>query len=205
MCCGNGGCNGTVTDDTFSGPSPEDWEVVTGSSSSSSAQPSTTTSQSSGAASTSNTQATTTGTAASPSTGGTAASATSGASQSNNDGGLSTGAQVGIGVGIGLAGLALIVGLIAIFMIKKRNKKNRESTPVDEVHEKMGHPPSYAPYPPYSSDSGAGVNYAQSGAQFSEPIHSNSNPANELPANPPVFEVGADTENEVRHKWWRPQ
>ena len=104
---------------------------------------------------------------------------------------MSTGAQAGIGAAIGVAALALIVGLIAIYMLKK-NRKSRERIPdeirmKDEVHLKMDDRSSYVPaYSPYASP----------GANARSTV-------SELPTNPPVYEVGG-AENEVRNKQWRP-
>lgn len=104
--------------------------------------------------------------------------------QNGSSGGLSTGAEAGIGVAIGVAGLALIVGLIAIFMLRK-NRKAKEQGP-DEVRMKTETAPPYSPYSPYNSSELQG-----------------SGGVSELPTNPPVYEVGG-AENEVRHQKWRP-
>ena len=112
---------------------------------------------------------------------------TSNQHQNNGGGGLSTGAQAGIGVGIGLSALALIVGLVAIFMLR-RNRKSREANLYaagDDGREKREALP---PYPPSSSDR----------SMDSHP----SSRMSELPTNPPVYEVGG-RDNEVPNRSWR--
>lgn len=144
MCCGNGGCNGTITDDTFEAVSPDDWKATSGGSAASSqaassAAPSSTAPQS---------RVSSIGFKPTPTEQGTESSQSQsgGSSNSNNsdDGGLSTAAEAGIGVAIGLALLALIAALVAIFMMRRRNRQRKERSN-EKVLPPAHSPPQYSP------------------------------------------------------------
>ncbi|WPG99202.1 Hypothetical protein R9X50_00201300 [Acrodontium crateriforme] len=117
-CCGDNGClGGAVTPTTFTGISPQNWsalpkdQIVTSSSSSSSA----TTPATATATPTTSVSQTPSATA-SPST-----SPSSGA-------GLSSGAVAGIGVACGVAGLALIAGVVFLFIRNRRKNRAAAAT-----------------------------------------------------------------------------
>lgn len=95
--------------------------------------------------------------------------------------------MAGIGAAIGVAALALIVGLVAIYMLRKNRKgKNGERIP-DEVHMKMDDISTTTSAPPYPPPQ-----YASSRSTVAE-----------LPTNPPVFEMDGAGHG-VRNKQWRP-
>lgn len=105
QCCGDNGCNGTVTDETFAAVSPSDWTAVA------STQTSTTSvSGSTISSSTTLSPAAPTLTTASPSSAG----------GSTGRGGMSTGAEAGIGVGCSVAGIATLAAIIFGVLWKRR-------------------------------------------------------------------------------------
>lgn len=77
------------------------------------------------------------------------ASAHRSSAAANNGGGLSTGAQAGIGVGVALAALALLAALVFWFMHKRRKDKQTPVTPVVGPGEQKG---VYAHYAPVSQN-----------------------------------------------------
>ncbi|KAK3726020.1 hypothetical protein LTR37_000168 [Vermiconidia calcicola] len=160
-CCGNGGCKGSVTNNTFKAVSPEEWTVISSAGSSSSATLSTSSSTSSNAAATpkttgspqpsgANANSLTPSSSPSPtaqhnsglSTGANQNSSTtsiSPSSEAQSHSGLSTDAKAGIGVAIGVGALALIAATIAIVMIRRKKKT--------AANKSWGNEKTLPPYP----------------------------------------------------------
>ena len=218
MCCGNGGCNGTVTDDTFKAVSPEDWKVISGSSSASSvasthtsthpsAAPTSSDSGTSSSIQTTRSDAATTKATKRPSkpttgtydfkpsqvrtSSNTGVAATSGAdatSQSQND---SSGLSTGAQAGIGIGiGLAALALIVGLVAIfmLRRNRKSNETNTNSFADVRM----KTDSLPPYAQHS-----------PYSSSDGNTISRVSELASDGPVYEIGGE-ESEVRNRSWRP-
>jgi hypothetical protein len=143
-CCGNNGCDGSPPTASFSAVQPVSWTPVPLAVQSTSTSSPTSTSKTNAATTTSTiASATPTGT-------GSGAGNSQGQEDGNqhkgehNNGGLSTGAQVGIGVACGIIGLVLIA-LVAAWLLRRRRRAGANSNTIDETQAKWRQNQSEAP------------------------------------------------------------
>ncbi|KAK4561431.1 hypothetical protein LTR86_004749 [Recurvomyces mirabilis] len=136
-CCGVGGCNGTLTGETFSAIAQAQWSAV----------PTTATNSWNVAATvsipTSTSSATSATTSAASTTASTNSTPTTSASQAS---GLSTGAKAGIGIGIAVPVVALLAGL-TLLLLRRRQQKGaielRNDYSLPPYNEAMQHTAAY--------------------------------------------------------------
>ena len=147
-CCGDNGCNGTVTIDTFSALPPSQWSAIPTDAATSLSQSSTLASQISTSGST--TMVTTASISSS-----TTASQTG--SKSKGGGALTTGDKAGMGVAIGIAGIAFIAAVFAIALWRRERSRKisaNDSTTANTSTAMEDHNPPPPPYLPQLSEAG---------------------------------------------------
>lgn len=105
---------------------------------------------------------------------------------SEEDGGLSQGATIGIGVGAGVGGLALI-GALAAFLIRRRKRQTEESNPMLPTSQVNHHSNAPTTFPPQSPSPGYAFTDAKTSPSTS-PYPSSNHTHSGAWQSPPLFQ-----------------